>query len=150
MFQRLLLLIKLFVVTVAICTLQKPLFMLYHLSSHSDVGLKDFADVMLHSLSLDATIAGYISVLPWLLLFASMFIVRVKWLNRSLTSYFCFISFILSLVFVADTVLYSFWGFKIDSTVFAYTDKPTEAMASVSVWFVIAALLAILFFTALY
>ncbi|MFW5603602.1 MAG: LTA synthase family protein, partial [Bacteroidales bacterium] len=39
---------------------------------------------------------------------------------------------LLALIFVADTVLYSFWEFKLDGTVFNYISQPGGALQSVS------------------
>ena len=36
-----------------------------------------------------------------------------------------------------DMALYTFWGFKLDASVFLYIDSPKEALASVSVGFIL-------------
>lgn len=45
--------------------------------------------------------------------------------------------------------LYTFWGFKLDVSVFLYIDSPKEALASVSVGFILLRVLAILLLIAL-
>lgn len=45
--------------------------------------------------------------------------------------------------------LYTFWGFKLDVSVFLYIDSPKEALASVSVGFILLRVLAILLLMAL-
>lgn len=45
--------------------------------------------------------------------------------------------------------LYTFWGFKLDASVFLYIDSPKEALASVSVGFILLRVLAILLLIAL-
>lgn len=150
--MRLFLILKLYFATVCMFLLQKPLFMLYNAVAHPEVRLTDYLSVMWHALPLDLTVAGYVTVLPWLAIGASWFItpnnLRKFSLRQMLLSYYAVISFIMALVFVADTVLYPFWGFKIDSTVFIYTDKPGDALASVSTWFVAGCILAIVMLTA--
>jgi FeS assembly ATPase SufC len=56
---------------------------------------------------------------------------------------------LISIIFVVDMALYTFWGFKLDASVFLYIDSPKEALASVSVGFILLRVLAILLLIAL-
>lgn len=152
-------LVKLFLASLSIFVLQKPLFMLFNSSAHPEVGVKDYFDVMYHAVPLDLTVSAYLTVIPWLVVLCSCFVGdgnrrasrhggkgTGSMVRRILVPYYAIMSILISLVFVADTVLYGFWNFKIDSTVFIYTDKPGDALASVSTWYVVMCVLAILVF----
>ena len=138
--QRLFLLLKLFLALLFAFMLQKPVFMLCNGAQYSGVSVTDYLSVMWHGIPLDATMCGYVCVVPLVVMMVSFF-VRVS-LRRWLMPYFAVISLLLSVIFVADTVMYVFWQFKRDTTVFLYTDKPADVLASVSGGFVAATLLA--------
>lgn len=122
--------------------MQKPLFMATNATGEEALSVKDYADVVWHGLSLDATTAAYLTILPLLTVMASVWVKRMP-LRRWMAPYLIVAATVTSLVFVADTTLYAFWGFKLDATVFAYLDSPSEAMASVSAGFVLLRVAAI-------
>ena len=131
-----------FGITLATFLLMKVVFMLYN-SAANAFALGDVFSVLWHGLPLDLSTTSYLTVLPWLF---SM--LGEKW-RKPLTKYYCIlIAPLLALILVADTVLYEFWQFKLDATIFNYIGNPTEALASVSAWFVILALLAVAALTA--
>ena len=105
--------------------------------------LSDYANVIIHGLSLDAATAGYFTALPLLMLLASVW-ARNFALRQWIRPYLIVIAIAISIMFVVDTALYTFWGFKLDATVFNYLDSPTEAFASVSVGFILIRLLGII------
>ncbi len=148
--SRVYLLLKLFVVTMIIFMSQKTLFMIYNSGIDNTIGISDYLSVVLHSVKLDMTVTGYTLVVPLLVLCATYF-VRIN-LQRVLFPYYILITFLTTLIFVADTVMYGFWHFKLDTTVFIYTDKPADALASVNLWFIILCILTflILLFAYLY
>lgn len=127
---------------------QKLMFMIYNHSMDSTIGICDYLNVMWHGIPLDMTTTGYLLVYPLLVLIANFFI-GIN-LRQWLVPYFCVIFALLSIIFVADTVMYEFWQFKLDTTVFLYTDKPADAVASVSTTFVIFTILAIILLTIAY
>lgn len=126
----------------AIFIVEKPLFMLYASNQNGTLSLCDYVDVMYHALPVDLSCAGYFLVIPLLLI-----ILSIWWNNLPLRAimrvYNIVLAIALALAFVSDAVLYPFWGFKLDSSVFFYLKSPQEAMASVSVWFVLVAVLLI-------
>ena len=105
--------------------------------------LSDYANVIIHGLSLDVATAGYLTALPLLILLASVWAENFA-LRQWMRPYLIVIAIAISIVFVVDTALYTFWGFKLDATVFNYLDSPTEAFASVSVGFILIRLLGII------
>ncbi len=126
----------------AIFIVEKPLFMLYASNQNGTLSLRDYVDVMYHALPVDLSCAGYFLVIPLLLI-----ILSIWWNNLPLRAimrvYNIVLAIALALAFVSDAALYPFWGFKLDSSVFFYLKSPQEAMASVSVWFVLVAVLLI-------
>ncbi|MDE5678465.1 MAG: LTA synthase family protein [Phocaeicola sp.] len=128
--------------------IQKPLFMLYNGSIEKGIGFTDYLQVMAHGASLDATMAGYLTVLPFLVMLASIWFKRFP-LKKILWGYLVLVAVLVSLVFVVDMGLYPFWGFKLDASVFLYIDSPKEALASVSMGFILLRLLVILLLAAL-
>lgn len=132
-------LLKLFMVTMVIFVFQKVVFMVHNGSIGGSITLGDALAVVCHGMSLDMTVSAYTLVVPLLVLTASFF-ARIN-LRRVLTPYYVVVMTVINLIFVADTVMYGFWHFKLDTTVFLYTDKPADALASVSPWFAAAAAL---------
>lgn len=114
---------------------QKPFFMLYNVVMGHEADVADYFHVMFHGLSLDATTAGYLTVLPLLIVIVSIWLKRCP-LRKILLPYHILISVIITVIFVVDTALYTFWGFKLDASVFLYLDSPEEAMASVSTTYI--------------
>ena len=142
MYKRLLYLFRYWITLMAIFIVEKPLFMLYASNQKGTLSLRDYLDVMYHALPIDLSCAGYFVVIPLLLI-----IVSIWWNNFPLRAIMRFYNIVLAialaLAFVSDAALYPFWGFKLDSSVFFYLKSPQEAMASVSIWFVLVAVLLI-------
>lgn len=135
--KRFVYLLLFFVAFLCYFLLQKPAFMLYNDAWDKGIGFTDYLQVMLHGITLDATTAGYLTAIPWLLVLASWWSRRHFPLRKVLIAYYIFICFIVALIFVADMGLYPFWGFKLDASVFFYLDSPKNAMASVSSGFLL-------------
>lgn len=70
-------------------------------------------------------------------------------LKKLLWGYYVVAAALISIVFVVDTALYTFWGFKLDASVFLYLDSPKEALASVSAGFIAVRFFFILLLAAL-
>lgn len=150
MLTRLLLILKLMVCTMLFLIMQKPIFMLYNSHIDSTIGWKDYLEVMYHGIPLDLTVTGYTLVIPVLIVISSYFLDKPKVWRRSLICYYCIISILIASIFVGDCVMYDFWHFKLDSSIFLYTDKPGDAIASVSTSFLIIRIVAMLLFAAIY
>ena len=137
-----------FFTVLLIFILQKPLFMLYNGSIEKGFGFADYMQVMIHGASLDAATAGYLTAFPFLLVLISIWF-RKFLLKKILYGYYILAAALISIIFVVDMALYTFWGFKLDASVFLYIDSPKEALASVSVGFILLRVLAILLLIAL-
>lgn len=137
-----------FFTVLLIFILQKPLFMLYNGSIEKGFGFADYMQVMVHGASLDAATAGYLTAFPFLLVLISIWFRKFP-LKKILYGYYILAAALISIIFVVDMALYTFWGFKLDASVFLYIDSPKEALASVSVGFILLRVLAILLLIAL-
>ncbi len=138
--QRFLFYLSLVALFVLFFALGKTGFLLYN-SSTEAVTLSDALDVWQHGLSMDLSTTGYLVALPWLTL-----LVSIAWkgmpLRAILTPYYIIIGVLLSAIVVGDTVMYEFWKFKLDSTVFAYLSDTQGATNSVSLGFIVLRLTA--------
>ena len=106
--------------------------------------ISNLCDIISHGLPLDSSMAAYLIAPQWLLLLLTLPFAFHTWQKRMLQGWNILASFVCVICLVVDIVLYPFWGFKLDATVFAYLDSPKDALASVSIWFVIAGVLGII------
>lgn len=134
--KRFLYLCAFFLTALLLFVFQKPWFMLYNGSIGRGVDVADYFRVMWHGASLDAAVAGYLTVVPWLAVLVSVWFRKFP-LRKILVGYYAAIALLVSLIFMGDLSLYPFWNFKLDASVFFYLESPKNAMASVSVWFVV-------------
>lgn len=97
-------------------------------SFHSGFGL--LAGTFLHGMKLDISATAYIFVIP---VFISVPYIWVSggWFRSLMKWYTLVILLICSGIIVADSVLYTYWGFRMDYTPFTYLTTPKEAAASV-------------------
>lgn len=141
--QRVIWLIKAYLILVGICILQKPVFMLANLNLFSSASVADWFKVMWHGLPLDFSVSAYLMVIPSLLMIVSAWI-KMSPLMKILRVYFGLVAVMLSMIFVFDSVLYPYWGFKLDSTPFFYFfSSPGDAAASVTLWHLVGIVLAL-------
>ena len=117
-----------------VSVIQKPLFIMLNDNSGS-ISLQDYMEVILHGLKLDVAITCYLIAIPVLYVAASCFFCKIP-IRKIMAPYYSIVSFIIILIYVADAAIYPFWGFKINSSIFLYTDNPTAALASVSTSFI--------------
>ena len=118
-----------FITFILVFALQKPVFMLYNHASGGGLSISDYLQVVVHGLQLDATVAGYLTVLPLLLTLLSVWIPG-RYITFILKGYFFIVACIISLIFVVDIALYPYWGFRLDATPLFYLQSPSDALAS--------------------
>ena len=132
----------------AISVILKPAFMFYNHNAFKDCAFTDYLAVIWHGLPMDISVAGYLTIVPTLLALISIWLhpALIRILHRT---YLALASLLLSIVYCTDAVLYSFWQFRIDSTPFFYfLSSPKDALASVSVWWVLLGVVVMLLLTA--
>ena len=127
--------IAVFAATVVMMAVQKPVFMAYYAVEAAGAGIRGWIDVLWHGLTLDMTVAGYVTALPILVTLLSLWLrLPGKVWRGVLTTWFVLVAVTTAVIFAVDVALYEHWGFRIDSTVLIYLADPEEAMASVDFW----------------
>ena len=147
--KRIIYIVSYFLLILTLFVSQKPLFMLYNDAAEKGALFSDFFRVMENGMSLDATTAGYLTALPFLLVLVSIWVKKFP-LRKLLLPYYIVAALLSAIVFVVDMGLYPFWGFKLDASIFLYLDSPKEAMASVSLGFIFLRVVVMLLLTAFY
>ena len=94
----------------------------------------DVFNVALHGLTLDLSTALYFLIVPFLLALANIWVDIPRWVLRC---YNTFAAIVFALAFVADTSLYEFWRFKLDTSCLQYLETPGEIVANVSVGYLL-------------
>lgn len=119
---------------------QKPMFGIYnHRLSARHITARDVAAVYSHGFVSDAIVASYLTALPLVVGFLSTLFPAVPF-NAVMTVVNILAAIAVGLLVTADTVLYSFWKYKIDVSVFAYLRSLKGATASVSTLYLITAI----------
>ncbi len=140
--MRLRVLLRLLVTLLLIFVTQKVVFMLFNLSMAAGAPFGSCVAALWHGLRLDVATACYLLLLPVLVLFVSYFFRRFP-LRKVLMPYYVLVAIVLAFIFVADTILYSFWGAKLDANDLIYAAKPKDMLASLPVWAIILAFLVV-------
>lgn len=141
--NRILYLVRFYFATVLLFIVMKPCFMLYNGDGHH-LSVGSIAEVVAHGLQLDMSTALYYLIIPFLAVVASLWTDKWRLLRVILLVYNGIISVAFAIIFVVDTSLYAFWGFKLDATVFDYLDSTGDAFVSVSLWYIILRVFVIL------
>lgn len=142
--KQILLLLRIYGVMVLLFLVAKPCFIMAQpLEVRGDWAFSDLMDIWLHGLPLDLATAGYVAAPLWLLLGVSLW-VRVPHLKAVYKVYMALVSALLALIWVSDACLYTFWGIKLDGTVWNYLDQPGGALSSVSAGYALTVVLSIL------
>ena len=106
-------------------------FLTYHHTLSGDLTGGEIFEVFYYGLRLDFSFAGYLCIIPFLLLFLQSFLVRapvrgfIRWYTYVLIG-------LLSFLTIADLELFTAWGFRMDMTPAQYLSNPTEMATTVS------------------
>lgn len=123
---------------VVVFAMQKPIFMLFHNGIYSSATFVDYLNVIYNGLPLDLSMAGYLSIIPGLMLIVSQWIGQPLIMRKIEKIYYIVVASIIALVMCLDVVLYGYWGFRLDMTpLFYFTTSPAAAMASVPFYYFI-------------
>jgi len=137
-----------YVALLVIFAVAKVLFMLFNQAVYSGIGMSGYIDVICAGIRMDCAVAAYFTVPLMLILISGLFVSNVSVTNRRIKVWLWITSLLSGIVIVADTILYSYWGFKIDTTpIFYLTTAPASAFASVSVWQILGATGAVILLT---
>lgn len=131
--RRILFLAAVWLATVALMAIQKPLFLLFYHAEASGIGALGWWQVLYHGLTLDMTVAGYVTALPLLAVLLSLWVpLGTNGWRRILMVWFAVVSLLTAAVVALDLGLYGHWGFRLDGSVLQYLASPKEAAASVT------------------
>ncbi len=115
---------------------QRAIFLLYNHSLNEErMSIRNICRIYRHGIGSDLIIATYATSIPMLSAWLCAHLPFHEWLIYWLTAFNIIISLAIGLGSMADTVLYKFWEYKLDSSVFAYLRSLKGAFASVSALF---------------
>ncbi len=118
--------------------IQKPIFILYNKSLDKEpITIKNLCQSYRHGISSDLVAASYLTAIPLLSACIAVYTPLENWLVGWFTTINVFISAILALACVFDTILYKFWRYKLSSSVLNYLHSLKGACASVSTIFLL-------------
>lgn len=83
----------------------------------------------IHGFRLDISAAGYLLLLP-VLLAVPWFFVTGKWYIRFMKIYSLLIIILITPLILGDSVVYSYWAYRLDFSVVGYLKNPKDVMAS--------------------
>ncbi len=135
-------LVRLYLTLVLVFVTQKIVFMLVNAGMADGAPFLSCLAALWHGLRLDSVMACYLLVLPTVVIFISYFFRRFA-LRKILMPYNVVVALVIGLVFIADTVLYLFWGAKLDANDLIYAANPKEMLASLPWWAVVAAVVVV-------
>ena len=112
----------------------------YYSSFQNNMG--DLLRTFWNGAKLDISTIGYFLIIPVLVIISGVYI-QGSWLRVFIRWYSYLLIVVSSIIVVSDANLYSYWGFRMDTTPMLYLKTPGEAMASVSTIKIILSLLTI-------
>ena len=131
MFSKIITIVALYVITLLLMALQKPIFLMWYAERAAEASASDLWGVVWNGLLLDSTTAGYIAVLPWLAMLIAVWVkIPERVMQRLMTIYFAIMVFAVALIVAVDMGLFRHWDFRLDSTIIPYLRTPKEAAAS--------------------
>ena len=126
--------VAIYLSTLVLMALQKPLFLAWYAERAADASASELWGVVTNGLLLDSTVAAYVTTLPWLVMLIAVWLpLSEQVIRRMMRSYFGVMAILLSLLVAIDMGLFRHWDFRLDSTILPYLATPKEAAASL-VW----------------
>lgn len=107
------------------------LFAIIYHGHAQGIGILDPAMAMVHGMKLDLSLMGYCLLFPTLLLFFASIIKKLP-VRRILGIYTFVILLLLVPLFFTNLVIYKYWNFPMDRSVFDYLNTPGEMFASLN------------------
>jgi len=123
--------------------LAKPVFILANYQAYSAFSFSQLFPVVIHGLRMDLSMSGYLTVIPAFMIIATVW-TRRRWPETVLACWRYVSVALIVLIVMADSVLYGYWHFKLDTTpVFYFISSPSAAMASTAAWVPCVAVIAV-------
>lgn len=140
--------IRIFILWTLVGMVSKIMFLLAYRSLFAEASATELMQVFTSGLRLDIAIAGYLTLIPGLLLVINLWS-GGKMLSWIWKTYFSITAFLYALAIISNLGLYGYWGFPLDNTPLLYVrTSPADAMASMTAMQIILASIGILLLTA--
>lgn len=146
--NRIFLFLSIFIYFILIFFIEKIAFIQVHVPPTLVLSANEILSILYNGLPLDSAMAGYLSIIPGLLLITSIWITP-KIISKIFNVYYGIILTIITIVGVTDILVYPHWGFHFDSTVFLYLQNPKESLGSGSLQEIIIGILSVIIITIL-
>lgn len=118
--------LRLWVFWILYFALHRVVFFIYNHSSFSEYPTSEQLQAFWEAIHLDFSTAGYLIVLPTLLLISYIF--SIKFIHRFNYSLIA----VIGIISVTDTLLYHEWGYKLNAYALSFLLYPSQMMASVT------------------
>jgi len=118
----------------------RAFFLVYHFRESLSLNLSEILLTFRYGFFLDLSMSAYLTVLPGFFLMISGFVTH-RLIPLILRYYNLTLAFLYSLIVLTDSVLYSYWGFRLDATPLFYMGNLKAMTASLSLWAWIGGLL---------
>ncbi len=115
----------------AIQVLFRIVFLILYSSFAQDAGTGIRLMALVYGLKMDASLTGYLLIVPTFLIIVFT-LIRMKYMGRVLGIYTFLILLCLVLAYLTNLIVYRYWNFPIDRSVFDYISTPGEMLASLS------------------
>ena len=120
----------------------KCIFLLANYEFTSALTSNEIGKIFLYGLKMDLSAAGYLTLLPGLIIALSPLIGKIC--DKILSVYTMVILILMSIIGLADTSIYPSWGTRIDAQAIPYITDPVAVLSSVSTLQLIASIVAII------
>ena len=106
------------------------IFLSYHIEDSKNLTLETVFGIFYHGIRMDLSMAGYLSLFPFLWVTFSNFIKKSIFQNTIFT-YTLICVYAVTLIIIVDLEVYNIWSFRLDATPLNYLKSPNEAWASI-------------------
>lgn len=109
------------------------IFLVVNFSGAKAISLSDYPRMVLYGLHMDMSMVGYLTVISGLFFIVSSWIAP-KYTNRIAMWLMVVLLTLVSMVVISDSVLFRYWGFRMDATPLMYLKNPSEVYATMSLF----------------
>jgi phosphoglycerol transferase MdoB-like AlkP superfamily enzyme len=109
----------------------RVIFLGYHIEDTKLLTVETVWGILWNGIRMDFSMAGYLSIIPFLLICFSNLVKKSR-LENWIFSYTFILVFFISLIIVIDLQVFNTWGYRFDATPLYYLKSPKEAWASIS------------------
>ncbi|HUU99523.1 MAG TPA: sulfatase-like hydrolase/transferase [Bacteroidales bacterium] len=124
-------------------------FILTHYKESFQFSAGTLAATFIHGIKLDISATGYVFIFPLLLAIPGIWF-NGNWFKHFVRWYTIVLVVVSALIIAGDTILYKYWGFRMDYTPLLYLKTPKDAAASVTLIQMIGFVFAVVMMSALF